>query len=234
MTILLCAMLWIILSWVAVPGAATVELLPNLQALPADDIHLETTSTGRTLLRFSATSWNSGTGPLELVAGAVDRPRKKQKIYQRVYAEDGSYRDRLAGSFIWHDLHNHFHFQDYAHYILKPVLALGAERTATKTTFCVMDTTPVNTQLPEAPRAPVYSTCGRLIQGMSVGWGDTYESYLAGQEIDVTDLPDGVYELQIVVDRKNLLLESDDTDNTSWVQILLSGDIVQVIRTSEE
>ena len=234
MMILLCTMFWMILSWVAVPVAAAVDLLPNLQALPAEDIHLETTSSGRTLLLFSATSWNNGTGPLELVAGAVDRRRRKQKVYQRVYAEDGSYRSRLAGSFVWHQQHNHFHFQNYARYILKPVTAGGAERTSIKTTFCVMDTTPVNTELPEAPQAPVYRTCRRSVQGMSVGWGDTYEYYLAGQEIDVTDLPDGIYELKIVVDPRNLLLESDGTDNTSWVRIRLRGDTVQVISTSEE
>jgi len=228
------ALLLTLVSVLAVPAVAAVDLAPNLRAFPAEDLHLETTSTGRTLLRFATTSWNRGTGPLELIAGSVNKSKKKQKVYQRVYAEDGSYRDLLAGSFVWHQQHNHFHLEQYAHYILQPVGAPGASsRTSSKTTFCVMDTTPIDLSLPEAPQEPVYSTCESAVQGMSVGWGDTYPSGLAGQEIDVTDLPDGDYQLTIVVDPKNMLLESDETDNTGVVLIRLSGDTVHVLGTPE-
>ena len=228
------AVLLILLSGVAVPTSAATDLLPNLEALPAHDLRLQTTSDGRTLLRFSTTSWNSGAGPLELVAGSVNKSTKKQKVYQRVYAEDRSYRHLLAGSFVWHKQHSHFHFEQYAQYLLQPVEAPGASsRTSSKTTFCVMDTTPVDLSLPGAPQASAYSTCGRAVQGMSVGWGDTYLYYLAGQEFDVTDLPDGDYQLTIVVDPKNRLLESDETDNTSVVLIRLSGDTVHVLGTPE-
>ena len=44
-----------------------------------------------------------------------------------------------------------------------------------------MDTTKIDARLPGAPRKSVYSTCYANVQGMSVGWGDTYGSYLAGQ-----------------------------------------------------
>ena len=57
---------------------------------------------------------------------------------------------------------------------------------------------------------------------MSVGWGDTYRYYLAGQAIDVTDLPDGDYQLTIEVDPKNRLLETDDADNTSTMLLRIS------------
>ena len=81
-----------------------------------------------------------------------------------------------------------------------------------------MDTTKINTQLPGAPGSAVYSSCGNTIQGMSVGWGDTYGSHLAGQEIDFTNNPDGIYQLKIVIDPKNVIVESDNTgDNSSCV-----------------
>jgi Lysyl oxidase len=205
-------------GFLAVPALAAEELLPNLEALPPAEMCL-TTASGNTWLHFSTTSWNSGTGPLELVAGKPDRKAKKQKVYQRIYSSDGSARDVLVGFFVWHQAHNHFHFEDYAHYILQPVNAPGASaRTATKTTFCVMDTTKID---PLADAA-VYTTCGKSIQGMSVGWGDTYGYYLEGQAIDVTGLPDGDYRLEIVIDPKNRLLESEQADNTSEGMIHLS------------
>ena len=93
----------------------------------------------------------------------------------------------MAGFFVWHQTHNHFHFEDYADYILQSVTAPGASvRTATKTTFCIMDTTEIDPQL---DGAAFYTTCGKSVQGMSVGWGDTYGWYLDGQAIDVTGLP---------------------------------------------
>jgi len=210
------ALLVAALGFFAVRAFAAVELLPNLEALPAEGMCLQTTLSGSTWLRFSTTSWNSGTGALELVAGKIDRKAKKQKVYQRIDSSDGSSRDVLAGFFVWHQTHNHFHFEDYAYYILQPVNAPGASaRTSTKTTFCIMDTT----EIAPLAGAAFYTTCGKSVQGMSVGWGDTYGFYLDGQAIDVTGLPNGEYRLEIVVDPKNRLSEVDEADNTSAVML---------------
>ena len=210
------------------------ELRPNLQALPASDLQLQTTSDGRTLLRFSTTSRNMGAGPLELQAGELIPPAVgndwKQKVYQRVYLEGGGYSDYLAGSFEYHAAHGHVHFEGYARYELQPEAAPGAsERIGEKVTFCVMDTTRIDTRLPGAPKRPVYSACGYQVQGMSVGWGDTYGYHLAGQEIDVTGLPDGIYVLRISIDPYNRLLETNDTDNESTVRLQLAGGTVTVL-----
>jgi hypothetical protein len=191
--------------------AQVVEYLPNLKALPASNLSL-----GSGLLRFSTTSWNSGTGPLELVGGDVTGP-DKQKVLQRVYNSGGSYTEHLAGEFTYHADHNHIHFDDYALYTLQRADAPGqSDRYGSKTTFCVMDTTKVSS-LPGAPSQPVYSVCGRFVQGMSVGWGDTYGAHLSGQWIVVTDVPDGTYRLRIDVDPKGLLREANETDNASCV-----------------
>ena len=157
----------------AAPHAATAatgdELRPNLQALPASDVRLETTSDGRTLLRFSTTSTNVGAGPLELRAGQVGTDNK-QEVYQRVYREGGGWQDYLAGQFVYHPDHGHVHFEGYARYELQPEDAPGAsERVGEKVTFCVMDTTRIDTRLPGAPKTAVYTTCGNQVQGLSVG-----------------------------------------------------------------
>ena len=199
-------------------AAAQTDLRPNLIPLPAFSTTLITDSGGRSTLRFSTTSWNNGAGPLELAAGEVETGSGKLRVYQVVYQTIGPPVLYFAGAFEYHPAHDHMHFNDYALYSLQPVNAPGgSERTGVKTTFCIMDTNPINLQLPGAPSQPFYSTCGRDLQGMSIGWGDTYGTYLAGQEIDFTGNADGIYALKIEVDPKKLLLETNDDDNVSCV-----------------
>lgn len=197
---------------------SAIALPPNLKALPASNISLVADANGGSTLRFATTSWNSGTGPLQLEAGSVDTGSGKQQVLQRVFNSDGTSTLFIAGWFQWHSGHNHFHFDDYALYTLQPVNAPGGyQLTGSKTTFCVMDTTRVDTSLPGAPQQAVYSTCGIQIQGMSVGWGDTYGSHLAGQELDFTGNADGIYQLKIEIDPNKKIVEGDENDNESCV-----------------
>ena len=84
-----------------------VDLVPNLVARPASQFSIVVDSTnGHLLLRFGATNWNNGLGPLELVAGAGTT--SGQDVYQRLYRSDGTYTDIWAGTFVWHPAHDHF------------------------------------------------------------------------------------------------------------------------------
>jgi hypothetical protein len=197
---------------------SVVDRPPNLKPLPASSVSLVGDGSGGSTLRFSTTSWNNGTGPLQLEAGPVDTGSGKQQVLQRVFLSDGTSFLRLSGYFEWHPAHNHFHFDDYALYTLQPVNAPGGSvRTGSKMTFCVMDTNKIDGSLPGAPSQAAYSSCGQFIQGMSVGWGDTYGSHLAGQEIDFTGNADGIYQLQIEIDPKKVIIESTESDNVSCV-----------------
>jgi len=202
------------------PTAATVDLVPNLKALPPRDVQVEQDG-AVTNLRFSTTSWNGGAGVLELRPGAIDNQEDTQLVYQRIYASGGGFRHALAGSFVWHQGHNHFHFDDYAMYTLRRVGNQGDSGIAVKTTFCVMDTDRIDGSLPGAPVNAVYNSCGSTFQGMSVGWGDTYGHYLPGQEIDVTGLPAADYTLTLDVDPEGRIEESDETDNSSTILVRL-------------
>lgn len=205
-----------ILLW-ATGAAAQTALTPNLKPLPASNFSLITDLDGSTL-RFSTTSWNKGTGKLQLEAGPTDTGSGKQQVLQRIFDSNGGSSLFFAGWFEWHPTHNHFHFDDYADYVLQPVAAPGgSERFGQKTTFCVMDTTKVDGTLPGAPTSAFYSTCGNQVQGMSVGWGDTYGAHLAGQEIDFSDNADGIYRLKIIIDPAKHIVESDESDNESCV-----------------
>ena len=217
----------IALTFLYAPAASAqaAELRPNLQPFPAFDISLSTNlSTGGKQLMFSTRSWNKGPGPLELVAGEI--VSGGQNVYQRVYSSDGTFQDYFAGTFVWHPAHNHFHFGNYALYYLEPINANGGTpKSGNKTTFCVMDTNLISTSLPGAPATAHYSTCGNTIQGMSVGWADTYSSFLEGQSVDITGNPSGDYCLTIQIDPKGRLLETDESDNT--VSSLLRIDVEQ-------
>lgn len=201
-----------------VNAATGDQLLPNLKALPATNIAFGSVND----LRFSTTSWNAGAGPLILKAGTISSPTS-QNVDQEIALEGGGTVTRNAGDFVWHPSHSHFHFEGYALYTLQPADAAGgSERIGQKTTFCVMDTTLVDSTLPGAPATAGYSTCGSQTQGMSVGWGDTYGSSLSGQSVDMTGMPDGDYRLYIDIDPNHRLSESSRADNQSCVLLRLS------------
>jgi len=206
--------------------AGQVELLPNIRALPATQISMLDASN----MRFSATSWNTGDGKLELVARSPETDpvtgQTKQPVDQRVYCSGGSFYDLPAGKAEYHAAHNHVHYDDYANYILEPADTANPQnpRQGSKTTFCIMDTTGVNPQLKGASAAAVFNWCPTQdpsfnTQGMSVGWGDTYGANLPGQTLPVDGLAPGLYRLRHVFDPKNLLREKDETDNESCVLV---------------
>ena len=215
------------LGWPLSGETAGTPLLPNLKAQPASQLSIQTIGTSR-FLRFSTTTWNAGDGPVELNGGEIDQIAGKQRVQQRVYNSDGTFADYDAGTFQWHIAHAHIHFDDYALYTLQALNAPGGStRTASKTTFCIIDTTKISRGA-TAPKHPVYTTCGQR-QGMSVGWGDTYTSNLAGQEMNIDGLPDGDYRLTIEADWKNHIIESNDGDNLSSVDIRIAGNAVTVL-----
>ena len=208
------------------PANATTPMLPNIKALPATDLSLQTGSacagSFAIALCFSATTWNNGVGPLELRGGLIIGGNQQQ-VNQRVFQSDGSFVDSNAGTFVYHPGHGHTHFDEYALYMLESLNPPGALRSGTKQTFCIIDTSPINLGLPGAPATNVYTSCSAAEQGLSVGWGDEYTYTLPGQSIDVSLLPDGNYTLTIQVDPNNRIIESNDGDNTNTIVVQLAG-----------
>lgn len=74
-----------------------------------------------------------------------------------------------------------------------------------------------------------YTVCNSQVQGMSVGWGDTYGYQLDGQELNINNLPDGDYTLGIKIDPNDKIKESSDTDNTSEVNINITGNTITLL-----
>lgn len=208
-----------------------LALLPNIEALPAENLYLQRQIDGRILLRFDTITWNKGRGPLELVAG--EPIAGKKRVNQVLYLEDGTTQSFDVGTFTFHEAegHDHFHYDEYAIYDLQAPEGsdVGIPSGLTeKTSFCMWDSDEVDLTLTGAPAGRGYVGCNDTMQGMSVGWGDRYPAWLGDQWIDVTNVSSGIYELSIRANpnanRPGGLLESDYSDNTSVITISLDFD----------
>ncbi len=60
-------------------------------------------------------------------------------------------------------------------------------------------------------------------QGLAVGWTDIYSLNLPGQEIDITDVPDGDYWLASEVDPDNKFCELNDDNNVARVRVTIGA-----------
>ena len=89
------------------------------------------------------------------------------------------------------------------------------------------DTDRIASPPPHSPTRGVYGGCGREVQGISAGWGDTYSSSTPGQELDIRGVPDGRYAIRSTADPENRLLETNDTNNRSIVYIQLTGNRIE-------
>jgi len=208
--------------------AALAPHCPNLQALPAQDLSVSRIGK-RARLRFSTVTQNVGPGALELRGGEIVRGKSKQRVYQRVYAAASSggppIAEKAVGDFAYHPQHRHFHLEDYALYELVPTDgSFDLRRTSEKTSFCVQDTLAISWLIPPfGADSRNYVECNGSLQGMSRGWADRYGWSLAGQELDITGLPDGQYILQITVNPNGNLYETDPSDNVSQQTVTLAG-----------
>jgi hypothetical protein len=212
-------------------------LYPDLQTLPPSDLSLDRLDSGVRVLRFTNTVWNAGPGRLEL-AGDVDPGKNTVRaVFQKVYdAPVGGRlvsRTRVNGRIIYHGAHKHYHFADFAEYVLLKRGGDGVYRpmgAGTKTSFCVTDNNPLQSPYPQR-----YPTCQRREQGLTPGWGDTYRAELPDQWVVIGDdqLEDGEYAMQSTVDPRGLLNEGgNDNNNTATTYFTVDKGDVENPRTS--
>src|SRR5439155_1220797 len=118
--------------------------------------------------------------------------------------------------FVWAPCHGHYHFNNYASYRLLDSNGQSAA-TGLKIGFCLLDSIRWS---PSAPSSARY-TCSN--QGIQRGWGDLYDSTLDGQWIDITDVPDGNYTLELEVNPLHILPESDYSNNITRVAVAIGS-----------
>ncbi len=240
---------WLLLSSPAATAGSQSgpSLLPDLVVETPSQIVLErATGSKKTFLRFSHTTANIGQGPLEIypdlnteTCGTEgDRGRVAyQAIFQDseagggpdgVYdrAEDTETVTEPVGCMIFHDIHNHYHFEDFALYELYRMRTGQLRETSDKVSFCVVDILNPHPGLPGAPNQGFYgfSNCDADdgTHGISVGWADIYNAGTPGQEFDVSDRSPGRYCLVArtdPADRLDEVASGGEDNNAQAVQI---------------
>lgn len=157
----------------------------------------------RKILRFGTRIANIGNADLQLGAPSDDNP---------LWAFD--------------QCHGHFHFEAYAEYALydpetERELPVGA-----KSGFAVID---IGVYDPAIAVDGCRGYGGRN-QGITAGCQDTYGRGLQCQWIDVTGVPDGVYEVVVTTNPDGVIEELDTTNNAARVRVRMTGDNLEVLR----
>lgn len=213
-------------------------LRPDVIALPANDLSVQSTSAGRRL-RFASSLGNLGPGVLEIRPNRAQpcppgqhhstqvlfRDRNGNDAYNRFL--DTQFVRRPAGCMVFHPSHDHWHFMATARYTL---LERGTEErvvvsTRRKVSFCLRDSDRLPVRYGSWSHPMTYGACRTWSpQGIAVGWMDIYQSFLAGQSLPLPRrLADGVYCLETVVDPLGQLVEADDTNNRSVRAVAIRG-----------
>ena len=208
-------------------GVGSDDLKPDLQVQRPDELYIA--KGGKEIrLRVSNTVANVGTGPLEIQGDGnacstedVTGRRTVQRIFEDdpghaaslgffIRGEDEDFTERQAGCSRFHPKHDHWHFDNFARYSLYDEgtgRRVGGSR---KVSFCVIDTgnpfdeldgSPEEPWYPQDPENPKLPNCSSTsIDGLSIGWEDTYGASLPGQGIKVTNLRRGAYCLVLEAD----------------------------------
>ena len=113
-------------------------------------------------------------------------------------------------------------------------LPLEVVASSGKVSYCVRDSDPIEelddsrTAPVSAPDKPGYLACGWTLQGLSPGWVDTYLVNTPGQYVDISGLPEGDYLLVSTVDPENLLIETNEDNNSASIYFTIANDQVTV------
>lgn len=212
------------------------DLLPDLaQGGPTGVDVVVDTSTGQpqTRLVFDSTIGNVGEGPLILTAKRTPGA-STMTAHQVIRRSDGSTRVRRAVAgvlkFVEAPDHQHWHLMGIDRYELWTGNASRRLRRDRKQGFCLGDRyqlTP-GRRMPHQPRKPAYpGYCGRdhpeltkMVEGITVGWGDNYPANIEGQFIDIDGIAPGRYLLVHRI-RAGGLLESYPYNDVACAAISL-------------
>ncbi len=219
------------------PAGAVSEQLPDLGMAHPKDLKIAKTSDGRKLLRFSSIVVNVGAGPFE-VHGQRAAGASTMTTQQRIFDSAGGYRDVSTAAIMYFggDGHNHWHVRDLEDFELERLDNGVKVGTGAKHGFCFYDNYRYgSTQAPFYTRQTSPPACGtsssnlQTFMGLSVGWGDIYNYTLPDQYIDITGLKSGRYRLKATADADNWFLESENSNNFSWVDIQLKSNSVRIV-----
>ena len=221
--------------------AGAPALLPNMRSLDAADLQVQRVPGGR-LLRFSASLANLGPGPLLLEprpegGGCPRRQHPAAQVLHRDDNADGAFQPgqdvpgqvRRAGCMLSHPTHDHWHFDAMAGYSLRSPTTGQRLATRRKVSFCLRDNQRIEDGETSVQREH-FGECTRTgPQGISPGWLDVYLWDLPGQTLPLPAGPGRrVLCLDLTADPRDLLAETDESDNSSSLTVVVTDVAVQL------
>jgi hypothetical protein len=150
-----------------------------------------------------------------------------------------------AGCSRYHPKHDHWHFDNFARYSLYLERTGRLAGVSRKVSFCVIDTGNPYPALdgspggssdpdgpgpyyPQNPAQPKFPTCSaESIDGLSIGWEDTYSAGLPGQGLKIDPIRRATYCLVLEVDPATgtsddgVLRETDEGNNARFIRVRL-------------
>jgi hypothetical protein len=154
----------------------------------------------------------------------------------------------LADTYEFHALHGHFHYTNFGRSLLWQSNArgerLGADWAGDKVGFCPIDIDNFAFgEKGDGGRTYNFERCNNptesdpsgtyMVTGISPGWADVYNWFLADQYIEVSGVEDGYYLLESIADPAGTVVESDEKDNSVRVLIRLCGDEVDLVGSTQ-
>ncbi len=180
-------------------------------------------TTNRTLIRFDVETPNHGPGNLSVgdpTCRSTDTSASCANVDcdiapmccsggRHVCTVPGN--PELGRGFEYNSAHRHIHFRSFAQYrLLTPTGSIAAQ--GHKQSFCLMD------MLDVTPGSCTRRfACGN--QGISAGCADLYSASLPCGFVDVTGVPGGDYQLEVVMDPEDVINESNEVNNKVLVSV---------------
>jgi hypothetical protein len=216
------------------PAPRTVELLPDLEQQPPADLSVRTAVRGgrrHFLLGFDSATDNVGLGPVVITAHRSSRKSRVMHGAQVVRLAGGGRHTYPAVGvlrYVRSSSHSHWHVMGFQRYELRRVSDYALLVRDRKSGFCLADHwAHARGHFLHEPRGPVFKgNCeqGRpealaVNQGTSVGYTDRYPSYFHGQNLDITGVPTGIYDLIHRANRSLLFRELRYENNAASLRI---------------
>lgn len=209
-------------------------------------------------LRLTNEIDNVGTGPLilrfrlldPLLHPGVDLHNEYLtgcQMQQVIERDDGTTLTRDAGPCVYHLTHGHFHYQNMANFALHAVNADGSTgkelRSSKKQGFCLTDvraaafgTTALDARhywFPNCNLPSQLDSNAWVRMGVDPGWGDVYTWDVPAQYIEITGVPDGIYDVVSVSNPLGQILEAGGHQSgVARTRICLKGNTATAVALS--
>jgi hypothetical protein len=213
---------------------------PNLRVeVPTDGFSISTPTTSVRTLNFSHITWNAGAGPLEIrpqYNPATGTAMATQALYTLTGPSAWSFVKNvpIVKSMVWEPPSDYrFPLTGFGLYTVGSGGGIGSlVASSPKVDFCMTPDTYVggvpNTTTDPSPSIGDCADPNGIL-GLSVGWGDEYDSTDAGNNIDISNLPNGTYWLRAQADPDNYFTQSGPNLSITDTELAISGTTVTVL-----